>query len=872
MKKVNQKSESFAQQVVVSSQSVKKTKAKVEHAFSLKASVVKDDSITTLDGLRKKVFLDRYALKADDGSLLEKTPEEMWKRVAWGIAQAESEEKRAEWEVKFYDVMKDFKFVPGGRILSGAGTGYQVTYFNCFVIPSPKDSRDGILDSLKQLVEIQSRSGGVGLNLSSLRPRGARVKKVNGVSSGPVTWAGLFSYATHDVVQQGGSRRGATMLMLHDWHPDVEEFITVKQDLSKISGANLSVCISDKFMEAVKSDADWDLVYPDLDDPDYDAKWDGELDEWIAAGGKVKTYKTVKAKYLWDLICEAAWRSAEPGLHFLERSNKRSNTWYFEKLAATNPCGEQPLGPWAVCNLGAMNLSAYVKDGEFDYEQFGRDVQVSMRMLDNVIDQTYYFFPQNEKCAKEIRRTGLGIMGLADALIKMKVRYGSEESLPVLRRIFETLRNNAYEASSDIAAEKGAFPEFDKDKYMQGYHIKNLPQYLQDKIAAQGIRNAVLLTIAPTGTTSTVAGASSGVEPVYEFSYKMRWRDEGNKGWREDNVYHPLYEAFVKENPGADKPDYFVSANDLTPLEHVKVQAVAQEYIDSSISKTVNAPNSHTVEDVQTLYMAAYDMGLKGVTYMRDGSRQGVLERLDKENLAPDGTKKEEKKEEETPKQAPEPVMYARPMALHGTTYEVLTPVGKAYITVNKDAEGNPREVFATVGKGGMHVTADAEAIGRLASIALKVAPDPRAAAQRIVAQLRGIGGSSQIGFGKDRVMSLGDAIAKVLAEDLAASAAQQAQALTPQLPLEISASSGESVESNGHTNGHSLTNGHALSNGHADAKHTALLVSAAQPQQQQGIQLQVLPGADLCPECGNPTLVFEEGCKKCHSCGYSAC
>src|SRR3989344_3660277 len=819
----------------------KNQKSEIVHSFTADISVVVDDSQTEMDGLRKKVFLDRYALKSEDGSLLENNPEDMWKRVAWGISQAEEKSVRQKWERSFYQVMKDFKFVPGGRILSGAGTGYQVTYFNCFVIPSPKDSRNGILDSLKQLVEIQSRSRGVGLYLSSLRPRGARVKKVNGVSSGPVTWAGLFSYATHDVVQQGGSRRGATMLMLHDWHPDIEEFITVKQDLSKISGANLSVCVSDKFMEAVKSDADWRLIYPDLDDPDYDRLWNGEIDEWLALGKKTKIYNTVKAKYLWDLICQAAWRSAEPGLHFLERSNKRSNTWYFEKLAATNPCGEQPLGPWAVCNLGAMNLSAYVKNGGFDYENFGADVRVAMRMLDNVIDQTYYFFPENEKCAKEIRRTGLGIMGLADALIKMKIRYGSEESLPILRRIFDTLRNNAYEASADLASEKGAFPKFDKEKYLQGYHIKNLPQYLQDKITVGGIRNAVLLTIAPTGTTSTVAGASSGVEPVYEFSYKMKWRDEGNRGWREDNVYHPLYATWLKENPQAEKPEYFVSANDLTPLEHVKVQAVAQEYIDSSISKTVNAPNSHKVEDVQTLYMAAYDMGLKGVTYMRDGSRQGVLERID--------PKKEEKKTS---------VIYTRPTVLHGTTYEVLTPVGKAYITINKDAENNPRELFVTVGKGGMHVMADAEAIGRLASIALKVAPDPKIAAQKMVSQLRGIGGSSQIGFGKDRVMSLGDAIAKVLAEDLATSAAQQSQA-TSQLPLEIPTSNGHSLKL---TNGNSLLQGNLL-------EQSVILGNQAESKREQ---VPLLAGADLCPECGDPALVFEEGCKKCHSCGYSAC
>src|SRR5260221_299072 len=288
--------------------------------------------------LREKVFLDRYALKAPDGSLTEHTPEETWERVARGIAKNEKAKDRKKYEKAFLDVLTDFKFVPGGRILSGAGTDYQVTYFNCFVIPSPKDSREGILDALKQLVEIQSRSGGVGLNLSSLRPKGARVKKVNGTSSGPVTWAGLFSYATHDVVQQGGTRRGATMLMLWDWHPDIEEFITVKEDLSKINGANLSVCVSDSFMEAVKEDRDWDLRYPDISDPEYDAKWNGELDEWIAMGKKVNVHKTVKARYLWDLICTAAWRSAEPGLHFKERSNKRSNTFYFEKLVATNPC------------------------------------------------------------------------------------------------------------------------------------------------------------------------------------------------------------------------------------------------------------------------------------------------------------------------------------------------------------------------------------------------------------------------------------------------------------------------------------------------------------------------------------------------------
>ncbi len=829
-----------AQQVIMPR--AKKSNGKVEMAiidakelegFSPEISAVdtSKDTPNVLDGLRQKVFLDRYALKEKDGSLLENTPEEMWKRVAWGIAQAELPKNRQPWEKKFYEVMKDFKFVPGGRILSGAGTNYEVTYFNCFVIPSPKDSRQGILDALKQLVEIQSRSGGVGLNLSSLRPRGARVKKVNGFSSGPVTWAGLFSYATHDVVQQGGSRRGATMLMLWDWHPDVEEFITVKQDLTKINGANLSVCVSDSFMEAVKADADWDLVYPDLDDPRYDELWDGELDTWKAAGGAVKVYKTVKAKELWDMICEAAWRSAEPGLHFLERSNRRSNTWYFEKLAATNPCGEQPLGPWAVCNLGAMNLAAYVKDEQFDFESFGKDTQVAMRLLDNVIDQTYYFFPENEQVAKDIRRTGLGIMGLADALIKMKVRYGSEESLPVIRKIFETLRDNAYESSSDTAKEKGAFPKFDKVKYSQGYHIKNLPERLQKKIADQGIRNAVLLTIAPTGTTSLLSGVSSGVEPVYEFEFIRRDRIG------EHHVYHPLYEAWLKAHPDSPKPDYYVSANDLTPLEHVKVQAVAQEYIDSSISKTVNAPNAHTVDDVKQLYMAAYDMGLKGVTYMRDGSRQGVLERV------------EEKKEIKKDDAITEPVIIRRPMVLYGRTYEVLTPVGKAFITINRDDTGFPMEIFVNVGKGGMHTMADAEALAKLVSISLRASGENRQAViQRIITQLRGIGGASHVGFGKDRVMSLPDAIAKVLAEDMAQAAPQSINA---SLPLNIEA--GESTDPK------ETTNGHAAPQQMAMLETPAPSVASAKT-------------ADLCPDCGNATFIYEEGCGKCLSCGYSKC
>lgn len=822
--------------------------------------------MTQLTGLSQKVFLDRYSLKDEDGNPVEKTPEEMWKRVARGISDVEKKEVRARWRKEFYNVMKDFKFLPGGRIFAGAGTGYDVTYYNCFVIPSPKDSRDGILDNLKSMIEIMARGGGVGLNLSSLRPRGARVKKVNGFSSGPINWAELYSLATKDIVQQGGSRRGALMLMLHDWHPDVEEFITVKQDLTKINGANLSVCVSDAFMEAVKKDADWDLVYPDLDDPQYDAKWDGNLDLWKKSGGKVKVYKTIKASYLWNLICEAAWRSAEPGLHFLERSNKRSNTWYFEHLIATNPCGEQPLSAWAVCNLGAMNLVAYVKNGKFDYDSFGKDVQVATRFLDNVIDSTAYFLPENEKCAKDIRRTGLGIMGLGDALIMMKLRYGAEESLPVIDKIFKTLRDNAYIASTEIAREKGSFPKFEKEKYLEGFHIKALPKAIKDKIIKNGIRNAVLLTIAPTGTTSLLAGTTSGIEPVYEFEF-IRKSKLGI-----DKLYHPLYDAWRAEHPGEIRPDYFVSANDLAPLDHARVQAIAQGYIDSSISKTVNAPNGHSIDDVKDLYMAAYDMGMKGITYMRDGSRQGVLQREEKKEDLSAG--EAGKKEEEIKKS---PAISRRPMVMQGLTYKTQTPLGDAFITLNSDDNNNPFEMFITIGKSGSDVAAMTDALGRIISLVLRLQSpvESRERIRQIVAQLSGIGGMRSVGFGPNRVRSVPDALAKVLAEQFDF----KVNGRVVDAPKKVSGGDGEATRTEALTNG----NGHALNSDamHADVvpakviEHAVEALSDIKPQMIEQLPLDAAEThshADVCPQCGVASFVHEEGCSKCYSCGHAEC
>jgi ribonucleoside-diphosphate reductase alpha chain len=809
-----------------------------------------------LTGISSTVFLDRYALKDEMGNPTEHSPEEMWRRVAHAIARTEHKKDRAAWEEKFYSAMQDFAFVPGGRILSGAGTGYKVTFYNCFVIPSPHDSRGGILKTLGQMVEIMSRGGGVGINLSSLRPRGARVNKVNGFSSGPCNWAELFSVATKDIIQQGGSRRGALMLMLWDWHPDIEEFITVKQDLSRINGANLSVCVSDAFMDAVKTDADWNLVFPDKTDPEYDTKWDGYLPNWVALGKKVIVHKTVKARALWDLIGTAAWKSAEPGLVFMERYNKWFNNSYFEYINCVNPCGEEGLPNWGVCNLCSINLAALVSQrGEMDYQRLREIAKIGVRFQDDVIDADFYVFDEIRKVQqKGERRIGLGTMGLGDALIKMKLRYGSE-SLPVIDKIYRTIRDAAYEASVEIAAEKGPFPKIQIKKHLDGYFIKQLPESIRKGLKRNGIRNSLILQQAPTGSTSLMAGVSSGIEPVYEFEFIRRDR------LGEHILRHPLYDAWFedfkktrgREPTRAERPAWFVSANDLTPEDHVYVQATIQKYVDASISKTVNAPTTHTVEDVKRLYMLAYEQGCKGIAYMREGSRAGVL------------TRKEEKKIEQVKQLIAAPEVKPRPMVLAGSTYRVETPVGDAYVTINTNGGNQPVEMFVNVGKAGSDVTAMAEALGKIISLTLRMASPipPMERAHKIASMLIGIGGARSLGFGENRVRSLPDAIAKVIDRHFGFFQKHRVDVA----PLSAAAGNGNG---NGHTTGTTVAAAVAkLTSTVAPAPVFAPPVENPEPAVASSKRMVTV---DLCPKCGEASLVFEESCKKCYSCGYSEC
>ena len=856
-----------------------------------------------LEGLSEKIFLDRYAWKNPDPSgakvgdvvlvltkddpkfpakevgeviarqgsrvtvrtragqiveteiekltlTIEKTPEEMWNRLAKAMASVEdTPEKRKLWEERFRYILDDWKLVPGGRIAAGAGTSDELTLFNCYVIPSPKDSRGGIMKTLTEMTEIMARGGGVGINLSSLRPRRAVVAGVNGSSSGAVSWGGLFSYTT-GLIEQGGSRRGALMLMMNDWHPDLLDFITVKQTMGQVTNANLSVCISNAFMKAVKEDLDWELVFPDTRDPEYDELWDGDLEKWRSRGKKVVLYRTVKARDVWHTIIESAWKSAEPGVVFMEYYNQMSNSWYFNPIICTNPCGEQGLPAWGVCNLSALNLSKFYDEEKDDvaWDELAKVTRWSVRFLDNVIDKTPYHFKENEKNQKRERRVGLGSMGLAELLIKLKIRYGSPESLEFLDKLYGFIAREAYLASTEIAAEKGSFEAFDAEKFLQSGFMRNMVSVypeVGEAVRKRGMRNVTVITQAPTGSTGTMVGTSTGIEPYFAFEYYRQSR------LGLDKQYVPIAQKWRDEHPGEELPDYFVTAMELSAEDHIRVQAAIQRWVDSSISKTANAPHDFTIEETKKLYELAFELGCKGVTIYRDGSRDtqvlstakddkkdaeaknesaaaspaGDAEAIGKLNAALNAnvSKQEEQEFDRQYKR--------RPQVLRGATYKLNTPLGVAYITIN-DIDGTPGEIFLNVGKAGSDVFAMAEALGRVCSLFLRYG-DHGNKVKLLIKHLKGIGGSGAIGFGANRVESIADAVAKALEMHVAAGKPSAGEAATEVPPI----------------------------------------AAAAEPAV-------TLPGGkdgpvesrDLCPSCGSASLLNIEGCKTCTNCGYSRC
>lgn len=774
---------------------------------------------------------------------LETRPEQMMARVAAGIAEVEkTPELREAWAEKFQWLLDEWKFVPGGRILTAAGTDQDLTFYNCYVIPSPHDSREGIMTTLTQMTEIMSRGGGVGINLSTLRARHSYVKGVNGRSSGSVSWGALYSFVT-GLIEQGGSRRGALMLILNDWHPDVFDFINSKRKAGDITNANISVGVSDKLMEAVKNDGDWELVFPDTSDPDYDELWDGDIDTWKAAGRRVITYRTVKARELWNAIIESAWASAEPGVWFRERSNTMANSWYFNPLVCTNPCGEQPLGAWSVCNLGAVNLSKFYDADANDvaWDDLRQTVRYATRFLDNVIDTTPYFFDENRDMQLSERRVGLGTMGIAELMLRCGIRYGSEESVEFIEKVYKEIACAAYETSAELAAEKGAFPQFDAEKFLESGFMQQMPDDIREKVAENGIRNVTLLTQAPTGTTGTMVNTSTGIEPFFSWKYYRKSR----LGLHEEQV--PVVKEYFDSNPDeTELPDYYVTAMDLAPREHVKVQGAFQKWIDSAISKTCNVPNDYTVEQVSELYQYMYELGCKGGTIYRDGSRDEQVLMLESDERAESEMNEVRSRKDKSGDNAPVATphrVYPRPGILNGTTVRFNTPFGKSYITMNSDENGNPFEVFITVGKAGSDIQADAEALGRMISLQLRTtAPhNRREMLKLIVDQLSDIGGARPIGFGPKRILSLPDAVGRALLEHYLNTVEPQ------QLGLPI--------------NGGNITPAPApVTDKTADAEPQESTVSGYSS------------GADMCPECGTISLIRAEGCRKCVTCGYSEC
>lgn len=557
-------------------------------------------------------FKYRYRLNE---KIVDKTVEDTWRRVAKAAASVEKKAERSTWEKKFFSILENFQFLPGGRILAGAGTKHDVTLFNCFVMPISEDSLNGIFDALKEGALTLQQGGGVGYDFSALRPHGFSVEHTGAVASGPVSFMRIWDVMC-STMQSTGARRGAMMGVLRCDHPDIEAFLLAKKDPHELRHFNVSVLVSDAFMRAVKSNANWDLVFP-----------------------KKNVVRTINAKALWEKIMRSAYDYAEPGVLFGDTINKENNLWYCEHINATNPCGEIPLPSYGACNLGAINLTqfclnAFAKNSAVDMKKLSDTVEIATRFLDNVIDVSRYPLKAQKHEAYATRRIGMGITGLADMLIMLGLRYGSQESLKAAKKIMECICHTTWQTSIQLAKERKSFSLFKKNKYLQGEFVKTLPQELQRDIKKFGVRNSHHNTIAPTGTISILANnVSNGIEPAFSPSYQRVVRsaeNELNKFIVKDYAVH----CWQQNTKDQSLPQAWVDAQQLTPEEHLQMQAVLQPFIDNAISKTIHIPADYPFEKLKNVYEKAYNLGLKGCTIYRPNPITGsVLQTLPSEEV-----------------------------------------------------------------------------------------------------------------------------------------------------------------------------------------------------------------------------------------------
>ena len=733
----------------------------------------------------------------------EKHPHELWKRQAKALASVENNKSsREQWEEKFYSILEDFKFVPGGRIMHGAGReDITTTLNNCYVVAVKDDSIKSIYNTIIEEALTYKYGGGCGHDLSLLRPSGDAINGTGGDSCGPTGFMNLFSENTNTIAQHG--RRGANMQTLRVDHPDIEKFIAIKTgDINMVKYSNISVLLTREFMEAVKNETDFNLIF------------DGKI------------YDTVKAKDLWDKIINCAHASAEPGLLFWDTMTDYHNAEYCSPLVSTNPCAEQPLPDGGCCNLGAVNLERFVDSNQnFMVEEFKSTVEIGTRFLDNVVDYNMdrHALDDQKSNATNDRRVGLGILGLGDMLVRMGVKYDSEDALQTIDQIMTIFRDTSYETSIQLAKEKGQFPNFDWKGYNKSKFVKTLPKSIKEKIKNNGIRNCTLTTVAPTGSGAIVARVTSGVEPIFATSYKrMVKKNDGGYGkeFEEYTVYHPIINQLFGTDE--DLPNYVTTAHKIDPFFRVKMQGTIQKYIDSSISSTVNLREDIPIDTVADIYMTAYENGLKGITVYREGSREGILITNDEKDKKEDANKKSETNSVK----ARNNQTRIRPTQTQGLTRRIKTGEGTLYITINEDEHGLC-EVFTTIGKAGGNAAAQSEAISRLISLALRSGINP----QSIVRQLKGISGPNPTWEDGRLILSTPDAIGKALDDYL--------------------------HEKKQNT----------------DKDQDGKLLITMEPDRKDKIEVKnSTTKMMMCKTCDSRSVVNEGGCLSCQSCGWSKC
>ena len=620
--------------------------------------------------ISQQIWDMKYRLKDQNGAFLEHTVEDTWRRIAVALSKAEANPKK--WESIFYDSLTDFKFLPAGRIIAGSGTARNVTLFNCFVMGVIPDSMSGIFDMLKEAALTMQQGGGIGYDFSTIRPKGSIVKGIAADASGPVSFMDVWDSMCRTIMS-AGSRRGAMMATMRCDHPDIEEFIAAKSDSKKLRMFNLSVLVSDAFMEALKKGEDWRLTFND------------------------KIYKVIKAADLWDKIMRATYNYAEPGVIFIDRINEANNLRYCETITATNPCGEQPLPPYGACLLGSINLARLVEypfgeNAHLDVSQLENLVATAVRMMDNVIEVSQFPLEVQKLEALNKRRIGLGVTGLADALLMVGLRYGSDEAVEKTEEWMKLIARASYKASINLAKEKGAFSLFDPEKLIASGNMKQMDDDIKQAVRKFGIRNALLTSIAPTGTISLYAGnVSSGIEPVFAYSYTRKVLQNDGSHIEEEVVDYAV-QMWRDKFGDAQLPDYFVSAQNLTPSDHVKMQAAAQKWVDSSISKTINCPEDISFDDFKEVYMQAYDTGCKGCTTYRPNEVTGSVL-----SVASEEKPKSEKEIDGEVIYMSEPL--ERPDTLDGNTYKLRWPDSEhaIYVTINDiivNDQRRPFEVF----------------------------------------------------------------------------------------------------------------------------------------------------------------------------------